>query len=89
MFKHKNFMKFKTLTIKKEVYEELLKIKRKNESFSELFMRLIKKEKPDIEKFFGAWSDLSDEEFKKVMKSIARFRKEMERGFEKRLRDLK
>ena len=36
-------MPFKTLTIKKEVYDELLKLKRKDESFSELLMRLIRK----------------------------------------------
>ncbi len=37
------YMLFKTLTIKKEVYDELLKLKRKDESFSELLMRLIRR----------------------------------------------
>lgn len=37
------YMPFKTLTIKKEVYDELLKLKRKDESFSELLMRLIRR----------------------------------------------
>ena len=36
-------MPFKTLTIKKEVYDELLKLKRKDESFSELLLRLIRR----------------------------------------------
>ena len=36
-------MTVKTLTIKKEVYEELLKLKRKGESFSDLLLRLAKK----------------------------------------------
>lgn len=34
----------KTLTIRDEVYERLLKIKREDESFSELFMRLSEEE---------------------------------------------
>ena len=33
-------MAFKTLTIKESVYKKLLLLKRKNESFSELFERL-------------------------------------------------
>ena len=33
-------MSFKTLTIKKSIYEKLLSMKRKNESFSDLFERL-------------------------------------------------
>jgi len=36
-------MPFKTLTIKKEVYDELLKLKRRNESFSELLLRLVRR----------------------------------------------
>ena len=34
----------KTLTIRDEVYERLIKIKRENESFSDLFMRLSEEE---------------------------------------------
>jgi len=34
----------KTLTIRDEVYERLLKIKREDESFSDLFMRLSEEE---------------------------------------------
>jgi len=33
-------MSFKTITIKSRVYEQLLAMKRKNESFSDLFERL-------------------------------------------------
>jgi predicted CopG family antitoxin len=36
-------MGFKTLTIKTSVYEKLLAMKRKNESFSDLFDRLSEK----------------------------------------------
>ena len=36
----------KTITIKVEVYKDLIKIKKENESFSELFERLIKSATP-------------------------------------------
>jgi len=35
-------MSFKTITVKSRVYEKLLTMKRKNESFSDLFERLSK-----------------------------------------------
>ena len=40
MFMH---MTTKTITIKEEIYNLLLSIKRKNESFSDLFERLVKR----------------------------------------------
>jgi predicted CopG family antitoxin len=40
MFKHIFYM-VKTITIRDEIYKKLLTIKRKDESFSELFERLI------------------------------------------------
>lgn len=36
----------KTITIRNEIYEELKKIKREDESFSELFERLAREKKP-------------------------------------------
>lgn len=35
-------MTFKTITIKEDIYKMLLGVKRKNESFSNLFERLVK-----------------------------------------------
>lgn len=46
-------MSFKTLTIKKSVYEKLLTIKRENESFSDLFERLSKKNVTTLKKLRG------------------------------------
>lgn len=36
-------MTVKTLTIRKEVYDELLKLKREGESFSDLLLRLVRR----------------------------------------------
>jgi len=46
-------MSFKTLTVKKSVYEKLLTIKRENESFSDLFERLSKKNVATLKKLRG------------------------------------
>jgi len=48
----------------------ILKIKRDDESFSELFLRLLKIQKITLEKSFGAW-DLSEEEEKEIWAEIS------------------
>lgn len=54
-------MTSKNISITEEVYNKLLKIKRRDESFSELFLRLLKIQKVSLEQSFGVW-DLSKEE---------------------------
>ncbi len=54
-------MTSKNISITEEVYNKLLKIKRDDESFSELFLRLLKIQKVKLENCFGAWN-LSEEE---------------------------
>ncbi|MDD9953279.1 MAG: antitoxin VapB family protein [Candidatus Woesearchaeota archaeon] len=63
-------MPFKTITIKKSAYDLLKKHKKKNESFTELFERTFEEPTVDIMQFAGAWSDMSDEEFKEVKKRM-------------------
>ena len=46
-------MGFKTLTIKKSVYDKLLCIKKQNESFSDLFERLSKRNIDTLKKVRG------------------------------------
>ena len=58
-------MTSKNISITKDVYNKLLKIKLENESFSELFLRLLKIQKNTLEKSFGAW-DLSEVEEKEI-----------------------
>ena len=62
------FMGTKTITIKEEVYNSLLSLKRKDESFSDLLDRLTRKENPLdlLEQMagtvdFGDTKDLIDE----------------------------
>jgi len=54
-------MTSKNISITEDVYNKLLKIKKEDESFSELFLRLLKIQKVKLENCFGAWN-LSEEE---------------------------
>jgi predicted CopG family antitoxin len=81
-------MKFKTVTIKEEVYKELLRIKRRDESFSEFFKRIGKKERPDFKKFYGAWSNLSNEEFERIALAIKELRISADKSYEERIKRL-
>jgi len=58
-------MTSKNISITEDVYNRLLKIKRENESFSDLFLRLLKIQKSTLEKSFGAWN-LSEKEEKEI-----------------------
>ena len=66
-------MSFKTLTIKKNVYDKLLTIKRENESFSELFERLSKKNVASLKKLRGC-TEFNEKD--KMLKDIYERRKE-------------
>ena len=81
-------MGFKTLTIKEKVYGKLVKVKPKAESFSEFLDRLVevKTKKVDVMKFAGAWSKMSDEEFKKIKTALKEFRGSADKNFEERMK---
>ena len=63
-------MTSKNISITEDVYNKLLKIKRDNESFSELFLRLLKIQKNTLEKSFGAWN-LSEVEEKEIWAELS------------------
>lgn len=63
------YMTSKNISITEEVYNKLMKLKGENESFSELFLRLLRVQKISMEKSFGAW-DLSDKEMKEIWMDI-------------------
>lgn len=63
------YMTSKNISITEEVYNELIKIKGENESFSELLLRLLRVQKHNIEKSFDAWH-LSEEELEEIWAGI-------------------
>jgi predicted CopG family antitoxin len=70
-------MAFKTLTIKTSVYEKLLTMKRKNESFSDLFERLSEKNIATLKRLRGC-TEFTDKE--KMLKDIEKKRNEKRCG---------
>lgn len=74
-------MATKTLTIREEAYERLAAMKRDDESFSDLLLRLTDAER-DVMAGFGS---LADEEF---AETVAEAREELEGGFEDRSDEL-
>ena len=62
-------MTSKNISITEDIYNKLIKIKREGESFSELFLRLLKIQKEKMEKSFGAWN-LSEKEKKEIWEDI-------------------
>lgn len=61
----------RTIDLPDHIYKELIKLKRKDESISEVISRLIKKEKPirSIKKFAGIFQN-SSEEWEAIEKTI-------------------
>lgn len=66
----------KTITIKTEVYEDLIKVKKESESFSELFERLIKSATP-IETLRKMRGSVEFRNKKKMVSEIYSRREEM------------
>jgi len=66
----------KTISIRDNVYEKLLKLKREDESFSDVIERLLTREKTSLKQFFGKLKDSSileemEEEVLKFRKSVS------------------
>lgn len=66
-------MSFKTITIKKGIYEKLLAIKKEDESFSELFERLSNNNVAALKKLRGCTTFENKDE---ILKDIYKKRKE-------------
>lgn len=82
-------MGFKTITIKENVYKELMKVKG-NESFSEFFEKVTKerKKKPDLMRFYGAWK-MSKKEADRVEKAMKKYRRSFDKSFHERVKRLR
>ena len=64
-----------TISLTKEAYEALVRLKRNGESFSELILRLAR-EKERIWDYYGS-VPLTEDEERKMIETIDRFRKQM------------
>jgi len=62
-------MAYKTISISDDVYSKLSALKKGKESFSDLFLRITKEEKPKLSNFYGKWK-MSDEEEESIFKEL-------------------
>ncbi len=62
-------MTHKTINVSEEVYLNLFVLKKRNESFSDLFLRLTKREKPKLSGFYGKWKRSNKKE-ERIFKNI-------------------
>ncbi len=78
------FMATKTITITEDAYDLLAKLKRENESFSEVIKRTIKK--GSILEFAGAWN-MNKKEAEELKERIKKMRDFSDTDFEKRVKE--
>ncbi len=78
-------MPFKTITIRKSVYEKLKKVKKRSESFSEFFERSFETRRPMLANFFGIWK-ADKKEIELVKEEIKKMREEFESDFSERVK---
>ena len=81
-------MVIKSLTITEDAYDALKGMKYDNESFSDVILRIKKKQVILVEECFGVMK-MSDKELKETLDNLKRIREETGRGFEERAEKLK
>jgi len=64
----------KTITIKDEVYRELLKLKREGKSFSDIITELLRHKKVNLSFFYGVFKD--EKTWKEIEEEIMKSRVE-------------
>ena len=62
-------MTSKTISITEEIYNRLKKLKDENESFSQLFHRMLEVYQHNLKDCFGAW-EISDDDYATIWKDI-------------------
>ena len=62
-------MASKTISITEEIYNRLVKLKDENESFSQLFKRMIEVYHQNLKDCYGAWK-ISDEDYSTIWEDL-------------------
>ena len=81
-------MVIKSLTITESAYDALKAMKYEDESFSEVILRIKKKQALVIEECFGILK-LGDKELKETLTRLKKRREETGKDFEKRAEDIR
>ncbi|MGD2247556.1 MAG: antitoxin VapB family protein [Candidatus Methanofastidiosia archaeon] len=69
---HSDCMGYKTISLRDDVYENLAKIKTKDESFSDVISRLMQKR--SLLDFAGRWADVPEEKIEEITKELEKIR---------------
>ena len=65
-------MSYKTISLRDDVYDSLVKMKRKNESFSDVISRLMYRR--SLLDFAGRWADIPEEKIEELVKELETMR---------------
>lgn len=63
-----DFLGYKTISLRDDVYENLVKMKAKNESFSDVICRLMHRR--SLLDFAGRWADVPEERIEEITKEL-------------------
>jgi predicted CopG family antitoxin len=61
-------MSYKTISLRDDVYDSLIKMKGKNESFSDVISRLMYRR--SLLDFAGRWADITEEKIEELVKEL-------------------
>ncbi|KYK28763.1 MAG: antitoxin VapB family protein [Theionarchaea archaeon] len=70
-------MGYKTISLRDDVYEALVKMKAKNESFSDVISRLMRRR--SLLDFAGRWADVPEEKIEELTKELETIRDSRDR----------
>ena len=80
-------MASKNISITEDVYNDLLKLRKKDESFSEIIRRLVRESKKDPPKFYGILSDVDGDEMDEFDGVVERLKQNSAKTSNKKIQD--
>lgn len=88
MFKHKHTMVVKTITVTEEAYNALRRMKKEDQSFSEIIIEVSKEKSNSLDKFFGILKD-SSAELDLMRKKVEEGRKRADKDTREKIKKLR
>lgn len=80
-------MTSKNISITEDVYNDLLKLRREDESFSEIIQRLVSESKKDPLKFYGILSDIPANDMEEFEDAVVRMKEKAAKVSNKKIQD--
>ncbi len=80
-------MASKNISITEDVYNDLLKLRKEDESFSEIIRRLVSESKKDPLKFYGILSDVLANDMEEFEDAIGKMKERASKASNKKIQD--